>query len=130
MNIKGQFPSIEQMSNQLNIQKDNKIKQSDNNKISFNEILSKKQSLKVADDLIFSKHVNERLASRNIELTNSQVARLDNATNMANKKGIKESLVIVDDLAFIVNIKNKTVVTAMKDEDEKIFTNIDGAIII
>ncbi|HHT98104.1 MAG TPA: flagellar protein [Clostridiales bacterium] len=130
MNIKGRFPSIEQMSNQINVQKENKIKQNENSKISFNDILTKKQNLKATDDLTFSKHVNERLASRNIELTNSQIARLGNATNMADKKGIKESLVIVDDLAFIVNIKNKTVVTAMKDEDEKIFTNIDGAIII
>ena len=47
-------------------------------------------------------------------------------------KGIKESLVLVDQLAFIVNIPNNTVVTAMsqKDAAENIFTNIDGAVII
>ena len=42
---------------------------------------------------------------------------------------MKESLVLVDDLAFIVNVKNKTVVTAVNDKEERIFTNIDGAVI-
>ena len=45
------------------------------------------------------------------------------------EKGMKESLVLVDDLAFIVNVKNKTVVTAVNDKEERIFTNIDGAVI-
>ena len=49
---------------------------------------------------------------------------------MARAKGVKESLVCVDDLAFIVNVTNNTVVTAMNQEDEKVFTNIDGAVIV
>ena len=48
---------------------------------------------------------------------------------MAREKGIGESLVLVDDLAFIVNVKNNTVITAMDDSSEGIFTNIDGAVI-
>ena len=50
----------------------------------------------------------------------------------ASEKGIKESLVIVDSLAFIVNVPNQTVVTAMDqtESDENVFTNIDGAVII
>ena len=46
-------------------------------------------------------------------------------------KGINESLVLVDDMAFIVNIKNNTVITAMdkNSSDENVFTNIDGAVI-
>ena len=49
-----------------------------------------------------------------------------------DEKGIRESLVLVDQLAFIVNIPNNTVVTAMQqnETDENIFTNIDGAVII
>ena len=42
---------------------------------------------------------------------------------------MKESLVLVDDLAFIVNVKSNTVVTAVNDVDRGVFTNIDGAII-
>ncbi len=58
--------------------------------------------------------------------------RLQEGTQRAQQKGIKESLVIVDQLAFIVNIPNSTVVTAMNQNDavENVFTNIDGAVII
>ena len=50
----------------------------------------------------------------------------------ANEKGIKDSLVIMDKLAFIVNVPSATVVTAMDqlDNSENIFTNIDGAVIV
>ena len=69
---------------------------------------------------------------RNIELTNSQMERLKEGAQKAQEKGIRESLVIVDQLAFIVNIPNSTVVTAMNQSDtaDNIFTNIDGAVII
>ena len=61
-----------------------------------------------------------------------QKERLQAGTAKASQKGIRESLVLVDQLAFIVNIPNNTVVTAMQqnETDENIFTNIDGAVII
>lgn len=97
--------------------------------IPFHEILKDKQTL-VAPELKFSKHANERLASRNIDLSDDQYRRLESGAKKAYEKGIKESLVMVDNLAFIVNIKNNTVVTAVNEGEEKIFTNIDGAVII
>ena len=48
----------------------------------------------------------------------------------AEAKGIKESLVMMDNLAFIVNVKNSTVITAVTGEEERIFSNIDGAVIV
>lgn len=72
---------------------------------------------------------NERLANRNINLSAEQMERLENGTTKAREKGIQESLVMVDDLAFIVNVKNNTVITAMNDKTDSIFTNIDGAVI-
>ena len=73
-----------------------------------------------------------RLTDRNIELTNGQLERLNNGAQKAGEKGIQESLVLVDELAFIVNIPNKTVVTAMEQADtqSQVFTNIDGAVIM
>ena len=64
--------------------------------------------------------------------TGNQIERLKEGAQKAQEKGIRESLVIVDQLAFIVNIPNNTVVTAMNHGDtaENIFTNIDGAVII
>ena len=73
-----------------------------------------------------------RLEERNISLTEEQNARLEDGVAKAGEKGIKESLVMMDSLAFIVNVPNKTVVTAMDqvETQNNIFTNIDGAVII
>lgn len=80
----------------------------------------------------FSKHANERLLSRNINLNEDQMNRLNKGVMQAKEKSIKESLVMMDNIAFIVNIKNNTVVTAMDQEsnDSNVFTNIDGAVIV
>ncbi len=97
--------------------------------MSFHDILREKQS-GITSELKFSKHANERLASRNIDLTDDQYRRLETGARKANEKGIKESLVMVDNLAFVVSIKNNTVITAVNEGEERIFTNIDGAVII
>ena len=96
------------------------------------DILTKKtESTRQTGEIKFSKHAANRLVDRNIELTEEQVERLNLGAAKAEAKGINESLVIVDSLAFIVNVPNKTVVTAMDQSDagENIFTNIDGAVI-
>lgn len=98
--------------------------------ISFRDILA--QKTEESGELRFSKHAMGRLADRNIRLTDEQMERLSDGTQKAGAKGIKESLVIVDQLAFIVNIPNQTVVTAMDqtETEANIFTNIDGAVIM
>lgn len=97
---------------------------------SFKDILEKasEQNLKPVK---FSKHAANRLNDRNISLSNEQLQRLNEATVKAQAKGINESLVLMDSMAFIVSIPNNTVVTAMDQNlaDERIFTNIDGAVI-
>lgn len=132
MNIpRNQFPSIEQMTQQLNTAKSNNAavnKQAVSTP--FSEILKSKQAASETNELKFSKHANERLASRNIDLTDEQLLRLENGAKKASEKGINESLVMVDNLAFIVNIKNNTVITAVNDGEDKVFTNIDGAVIM
>jgi len=96
---------------------------------SFAEILEQK---KIAErgELKFSKHASERLVSRNIDLSENQKERLNQAVKAAEAKGIKESLVMMDNLAFIVNVKNNTVITAVAGGEEKIFSNIDGAVVV
>ncbi|CBK74810.1 flagellar operon protein [Butyrivibrio fibrisolvens 16/4] len=97
---------------------------------SFEEIF--KQKLQSTSELKFSKHATQRLDDRNIELTKEQSQRLEEGVMKASEKGITDSLVLVDTLAFIVNVPNQTVVTAMDqtESDENIFTNIDGAVIV
>jgi flagellar operon protein len=82
-------------------------------------------------ELKFSKHAQERLDSRRIRLNEEDMSSLNNAVSRAEEKGAKDSLVLLRDLAFIVNVRNKTVVTAMDGEKlkENVFTNIDSAVI-
>ena len=101
--------------------------------ISFNDILKQKSQIMIPrKDLRFSKHAAGRLEERNIALSDEQMIRLNDAARKASEKGIKESLVIVDSLAFIVNVPNNTVVTALDrtDSEDNVFTNIDGAVIV
>lgn len=124
-----QFPSIEQMSGKMNqAAGQHQVKPSTGSL--FHEILREKQVAAGFGELKFTKHANERLASRNIDLTDDQFKRLETGAKKAGEKGIRESLVLVDDLAFIVNVRNQTVITAVKDAADKIFTNIDGAVIV
>lgn len=124
------FSSIGQMTDQL-LKKNSKSNEKtvSNEQISFQEILNAKNISKSQGELKFSRHANERLISRNIDLSDSQLKRLENGTEKAREKGINESLVMIDNMAFIVNVKNNTVITAVNDKDEKVFTNIDGAVI-
>ena len=100
------------------------------NGASFEDIF--KQKLESASELKFSKHATQRLDDRNIVLSEEQSLRLEEGVQKAQAKGITDSLVLLDTLAFIVNVPNQTVVTAMDqtDSEENIFTNIDGAVIV
>ncbi len=81
--------------------------------------------------LKFSKHAQERLQQRNIALNDSDKQQLEKVVSLAEQKGSQDSLVFLRDMAFIVNVKNKTVVTAIDNEHlrENVFTNIDSAIV-
>ena len=102
----------------------------ENSDIPFESVL-KNQMMKDSE-LKFSKHASNRLLDRNITLTDNQTLRLTEGVEKAQEKGIRESLVLVDSLAFIVHVPNRTVVTAMdqKETDNNVFTNIDGAVIV
>ena len=90
------------------------------------------QEITKQTEVKFSKHALDRLQSRNIKLTKEDLNKINNAVNKAAEKGVKESLIIMGDTAFIANIKNKTIITATTEETLKnnVFTNIDGAVII
>lgn len=99
--------------------------------LSFEEIWKQKTE-ETSTELRFSKHAANRLADRSITLSDNQLNRLTEGAKKAGEKGIRESLVMVDQLAFIVNVPNNTVITAMDQTQasENVFTNIDGAVIV
>ena len=94
---------------------------------SFDDLLKKKIG---GDNLNFSAHANKRLEERGIKLTQTELQKLNNAVQKVSDKGAKESLIMMNNISFIVNVKNKTVITAMDDRSSKnnVFTNIDSAI--
>ena len=94
---------------------------------SFDTILQQK-----INEVKFSQHAQERLSSRNIKLSATDLKKLDNAVEKIAQKGAKESLIMLNDVALVVSVKNKTVITAMDGASAKdnIFTNIDSAMII
>ncbi len=95
---------------------------------SFQNIFNNK--LEENSSVHFSKHASMRLNDRNVSLSSEQIKRVESGINEASKKGINDSLVLVDDIALVVNVKNKTVITAMSGNNNNIFTNIDGAVIV
>ena len=94
--------------------------------IDFSRLMHRK-----VGDLKFSAHAQTRLKSRNINLTNDMMSRLDRAVSNAKEKGSHDTLVLLSNLAFIVNIPNKTVITAMEGDSirDNVFTNIDSTVI-
>ena len=128
------YPSIEQLQDQLQNGQKSQAVQITNTK-SFEQILAEKEQQILQSEntqVKFSKHASNRLEDRNTVLSSDQVTRLTEGTRRAGEKGIKDSLVMVDKLAFIVNVPNNTVITAMDQTEtkENIFTNIDGAVIV
>lgn len=123
----GQYPSINQLQDEY-FGKGSGTARKIHTGMSFQEILDQKTGAEVK----FSKHASNRLADRNISLSGDQMQRLNEGTRKAQAKGIQESLVLVDEIAFIVNVPNNTVITAMDQEEtnENVFTNIDGAVIM
>lgn len=95
----------------------------------FSEILKRQID---NSQLVVSKHANQRIADRNINITESVIERLNNAVDKAREKGIKDALIFGQDMAFIVNIPNSTIITAInsKEMQENVFTNIDGAVML
>ncbi len=124
------FTSIEQVTNQY--LGTNKTKSPDIAAGSFASFLQKTvDDNEVSTGVKFSKHAAKRLDDRDITISDDQKDRLNFGVQLADEKGIKDSLVMVDSLAFIVNVPSQTVITAIDggESDEGVFTNIDGAVI-
>ena len=94
----------------------------------FEQVLSQ-----VLGGVKFSQHAAQRLQIRNINLSPTQLNQLNSAVDKAAQKGARESLVLMNnDLALVVSITNRTVITAMDGASIKdnVFTNIDSAVIV
>ena len=80
----------------------------------------------------FSKHAAARVQERSITLSQDSLARLDEGVRIAREKGMDDTLIIVDSTAFIVSVKNGTVITTLGGNDLRgsAITNINGTVIV
>ncbi len=106
----------------------NKKSLTDNSNISKTDF--KKVFEEEFDKLKFSAHAQSRMTSRDISLDTNEIERLNTAVDKAVQKNVRESLILLNDKAFIVNIPNKTVITVANHGgfDNSIVTNIDSAV--
>lgn len=83
--------------------------------------------------ITFSKHAINRINERDIEISDEEIQKLNSAIESADLKGIKDSLILMSNKAFIVNVPSNVVITVLDSSDineQKVFTNLDGAVII
>ncbi len=98
----------------------------------FRDVLRSTAPPSTAQPLKFSAHAQQRLASRNITLSSEDVAKMNAMADQAAAKGSKQSLFMMRDVAMVVSVQNRTVITAVDQDSMKnnVFTNIDSAAII
>lgn len=96
---------------------------------SFRDVLEQTRSER---KIIWSKHAQQRLRNANIEWNERKETQLVSAVQQAAAKGGRSSLVFMSDVAFVVNIPNRTVITAVESGrmNEHVFTQIDSAVIV
>ena len=126
MNI-NQFKSITQVQNEVRRQGSKIEKKTEGS--SFQQALQNKLA---SPELTFSKHALEQIQHREIRLDEAGIKKLNEGVHNAREKGIRESLMLMDNVAYVVSIKNATVITALEAEETKnhVFTNIDGAVVL
>lgn len=73
-----------------------------------------------------------RVMERNIDLSDENIERLNEGVKLAGEKGLDDTLILLDNAAFIVSVKNNTVITTVNKEEMtgNVFTNIDGTVVI
>ncbi len=80
--------------------------------------------------LTFSRHAQKRLEMRGIVFTPQGLKRIEQAVDRVQDKGSRDALVLAGELALVVSVPNRTVVTVMSREnmEESVVTNIDSAV--
>ena len=108
----------------------NAAKASGKSETPFKQMFS--QELAADREVTFSKHAAARLHSRGIELSGEKLTQLADAIDKAESKGSKETLVLTDEAALVVSVKNRTVITAFDRDNlrEGVVTSIDSAVIL
>lgn len=79
----------------------------------------------------FSAHAMQRLADRNLSISKDDEHRIERSLDLAEQKGGRQTLILVDRLALIANVPNRTIITVTGQDEmqDLVFTNIDTAVV-
>jgi flagellar operon protein len=98
--------------------------------VNFNDILNQKVAEK--SKLKFSAHAMKRMDQRDMHPSQIELELLNEGFEKARAKGAQSSLILVDEMAYVVSVKNETVITALDREAAQgnVFSNIDSVAIV
>ena len=87
---------------------------------------------KARQNVEFSKHAISRAEERGIDITPDLIDQLRGSMIRAQAKGATNILAMDSEKAFIINVPNAKVITAITQDEmkENVFTNIDGAVFL
>ena len=99
-------------------------------KVNFADILER--NFEETNSVKFSAHAIKRLEERSLMVSQNEIERLNNGVKQLDEKGSKNSLILVDDTAVVVSVRNKMVITAIDKQmsANNVFTNIDSAAMV
>lgn len=82
------------------------------------------------DSINISGHARQRMIDRGISLQEQDMKLISQGMDKLEEKGANESLMLYKDMAFIASAQNRTIITAMSNNEMEIVTNIDSTILI
>ena len=93
------------------------------------QLLARQQE---SQSIAFSKHARQRAEQRGIQVDDELMDQLSDTVEKAQAKGATNILAMDAEKAFIINVPNAKVITAITQEEmkESVFTNIDGAVFL
>lgn len=94
----------------------------------IDEALKKSDAANSPYEVKLSNHAEKRLEERGLRLNQDDRTKLEEAVQTLEEKGSKNSLILLDDLALIASVQNKTIITALRSDEMTEVTNIDSAI--
>ncbi len=108
---------------------DSQVRKTDKNKQNeFKDVL--KEQIETPK-INFSDHAEKRLSDRGIKINEKGLKCLGDAVEKVGRKGGRQALILLDEVAMVVGVRKRTVITALPEQEanDRVFTNIDSVVI-
>ncbi len=130
------IPNVTRVPGQEKVDVSNRLKKT-GDKSEFGELLKSKveqggEQKPIHGGINLSTHAAKRLSERQIDFNGDEYLKVKDAMTKLREKGSKDSLVITDKAAYIVDVRNNKVVTAVDKAsmNENVFTKIDSTVFV